>query len=107
MSDALAQADFKPRLLQAQLETAVVPAGGSFAVTYWWQNVGSVPADSELRVFVHIRREGQAEGLADGVRLGADHEPAVPTYRWRPGRRVSYSAAIASNATTGTSPRAT
>jgi hypothetical protein len=95
MSDALAQADFKPRLLQAQLETAVVPAGGTLAVTYWWQNVGSVPADSELRVFVHIRREGEAEGLADGVRLGADHEPAVPTYRWRPGRRVSYSAAIA------------
>jgi hypothetical protein len=94
MSDAVAQTEFRPRLLQAELETAVVPAGGSFAVTYWWQNTGSLPADSELRVFVHLRREGEAESLADGVRLGADHDPALPTYRWRPDRLVSYSARV-------------
>ena len=80
---------FCPRLLQVKLNTANVPAGGSLLVTCWWQNIGDAPADSEESVFFHVRRLGEPETGPAAVRYGADHNPAVPTYRWRPGRVVS------------------
>ena len=94
MLSAAADDGFKPRLLQVRLDGTSVPAGGTLGVTYWWQNVGDAPAPAEERVFVHIRRPGEAEEAPDGVRLGGDHEPSIPTQRWRPGRVVNYTAAV-------------
>ena len=93
-TSAPAQAGFHPRLLQLRLDSTSVPAGGSLGVTYWWLNVGDRPADTEDRVFVHVRRVGEAEDAPDGVRLGADHDPPVGTQRWKPGRVVHYFSAV-------------
>jgi len=92
---AVAQETFQPRLLQAELSSDRVAAGGSLGVTWWWSNAGDAPAAEDFRVFVHIRRPGEAEDAPDGVRLGGDHDPAVPTHRWRPGRVISYYAPVA------------
>ncbi len=91
---AVAQDGFLPRLLQAQLASSAVPAGGSLAVTWWWTNAGTVPAAADLRVFVHVRRPGEAEDAPAAVRLGGDHDPAVPTHRWRPGRVLTWYAPV-------------
>lgn len=98
MWSAAVAGEFRPCLLQVRLDATRVVAGNrNLAMTYWWQNAGDAPADGEERVFVHIRREGEAEDAPDGVRLGADHSPAVPTQRWRPGRVVTYTAPIRLN----------
>lgn len=91
---AVAQDAFQPRLLQAALDNDAVPAGGTLGVTWWWTNTGTAPATEDLRVFVHVRRPGEAESAPDGVRLGGDHEPRVATHRWRPGRVVSYHSTV-------------
>lgn len=85
---------FKPKLLQVRLSASVVPAGGSLNATCWWQNMGEAPADGDETIFMHVRRQGEAENAPGAVRLGADHSPAIPMYRWRPGRIVTDSSTI-------------
>jgi len=85
---------FKPKLLQVKLSASGVPAGGSLNATCWWQNTGEAPADDDEIIFVHVRRQGEAENGPGAVRFGADHSPAVPMYRWRPNRIVTDSSTI-------------
>lgn len=85
---------FKPKLLQVRLSASGVPAGGSLSVTCWWQNIGERPSDGEEIIFMHVRRQGEAENGAGAIRLGADHSPAIPMYRWRPDRIVTDSSTI-------------
>ncbi|MBI2297855.1 MAG: hypothetical protein HYU66_02685 [Armatimonadetes bacterium] len=89
-----APAGFMPRLLQVRLAHAAVPAGDSLTVEYWWRNDGDSADDGDQRVFVHLRRPGEPEAAAGAVRFGGDHDPVVPTHRWRPGRVIRYSAPI-------------
>ncbi|MBI5820723.1 MAG: hypothetical protein HZA88_17275 [Verrucomicrobia bacterium] len=88
------ESGFKPRLLQVRLDKTGVPVGGSIIVTCWWQNTGDAPCESAENVFLHVRREGEAENAAGAVRFGADYSPTIPTYRWRPGRVVTESQVI-------------
>ncbi len=82
------ESGFKPQLLQVRLDKTSVSAGGSVIVTCWWQNTGNAPCESGENVFLHVRRAGEAENAAGAIRFGADYSPAIPTYRWRPGRVV-------------------
>jgi len=91
---AAVESAFKPKLLQVKLSASGVPAGGSLSVTCWWQNVGDAPADGEEIIFMHVRRLGETENTPGAVRLGADHPPAIPMYRWRPNRIVTDYSAI-------------
>jgi hypothetical protein len=88
------ESEFKPKLLQVRLSASCVPAGGSLNVSCWWQNVGGTPADGDEIIFVHVRRPGEAENGPGAIRLGADHSPAIPMYRWRPDRIVTDSSTI-------------
>ncbi len=91
---ASVESAFKPKLLQVKLSASDVPAGGSLHVTCWWQNAGERPADDDEIIFIHVRRQGETENAPGAIRLGADHRPAIPMYRWRSNRIVSDSAPI-------------
>jgi hypothetical protein len=91
---APAEPAFKPKLLQIKLSAAGVPAGGSLSATCWWLNSGAAPAEDDEIIFVHVRRPGEAENAPGAVRIGADHTPAIPMNRWRPGRVVADSCTI-------------
>ncbi len=87
---AAGEPEFLPRLLEVRLAASAVPAGGTVAVGYTWQNAGRAPWPGAARVFVHVRPVGGDE--ASRGRFGADHEPAVVTSRWQAGRVVRYTA---------------
>ncbi|MBI5834266.1 MAG: hypothetical protein HZB16_18380 [Armatimonadetes bacterium] len=89
-----ADGEFRPKLLEVRLDHGAVPAGSRLAVTWVWQNTGSAADAGDQRVFVHVRRAGEDETAPDGVRLGGDHMPGVPTRRWTAGRVVRYGSAI-------------
>ena len=88
LTAATVESGFKPRLLQVRLDRTGAPAGGSVTVSCWWQNTGDTPCENEETVLLHVRRAGEAEDAAGAIRFGGDYSPAIPTYRWRPGRVV-------------------
>ncbi|MDQ1257662.1 MAG: hypothetical protein QG656_2268 [Candidatus Hydrogenedentes bacterium] len=85
---------FRPQLLQVRLDAGSIPAGGSMGVTYWWQNIGDAPCDADERIFVHVCRLSASGTAPEGPLWCADHDPIIPTHRWRPGRMVSYTAYV-------------
>ncbi len=94
-----AEVDFRPSLLEVQLDHGSLPAGSRLGITWIWQNTGTEADLGEQRVFVHVRRPGEDEAAPNGVRLGGDHSPAVPTRRWTAGRVVRSTSGIALPAT--------
>lgn len=72
---ALASAPaFTPSVARVVLDRSRVAPGGIAWATFMFRSTG--PAQSRLRVFVHVTPQGQ------GQQFGADFDPEIPTTRW-------------------------
>ncbi len=61
-----------------------VPIGSPLTLTYRFEVAPNATVDGDYRVFVHVLDPEGEQLWTD------DHEPPVPTSKWRPGQKVEY-----------------
>lgn len=62
-----------------------VPIGSPLTLTYRFEVAPNATFDGDYRVFVHVLDPEGEQLWTD------DHDPAVPTSKWKPGQKIEYS----------------
>jgi hypothetical protein len=65
-----------------------VPIGSPLTLTYRFEVAPNAAFDGDYRVFVHVLDPEGEQLWTD------DHDPAVPTSKWKPGQKIEYSRTV-------------